>query len=116
MNKKRYQEYCQRLIELYEAGVLKVYPKFPSHQEWEKEDYRDRVESYLIREYETGLLAEECFHDSLNDEQQEAVYYTVVEYIDSCYQKKQPVTMPAKWLSSFFKRVKNEYNREVKET
>lgn len=101
--KSRYQNYLKNIQEMTKSGILKnnFIPK--SFADWHKEDYKDRVEEYYITEYCGTLFCEKCWNANRTEEEGDEIYNKISDIIDACYKKKLPITVPARFLSCFFK-------------
>lgn len=90
----RYLEYVERIERMSEMGVVKN-PRIKCFEEWHFDDYKDRVEYYLMDEHGRDILGGECWTDDRTEAEAQNLYDQVCDIIEACYEQKLSVVIPA---------------------
>lgn len=98
---REYREYVERVMQMAETGVAKN-PRIKSWEEWHFDDYKDRVEHYLMAEYDRDFLSSECWTDDRTEDEAEELYDQICTVIEQCYDQKLSVVIPAVKLQEIF--------------
>jgi len=101
----RYLEYLEEIKQLTDAGVLKNHVPM-SFEEWHREDYKDRIESYWMQEHGGRLFCEECWEDFDDDgdgEISDQLYHSLMDLIENCYESKESIPNAANRVAKIFR-------------
>jgi hypothetical protein len=112
---RNYEEYESALDKLQENAPANVKIKKKTRQEFDYENYRDKIEWYLMEEWGTEPFHEIFFGhltDIESDEptpedfRAEELHGCVYDIIDSCYEKKFSVNQAASKIYLYLKKEK----------